>query len=1167
MTLTTRLAIAMIALVAIAVTAVGWLSYHNLEQALLLRARDRIETHSRQIATDLEYYAASATGDVTGFRSAAALHGLVRARRAGGTDPADGVSEKVWRDRLASRFAAELEAKPAYAMIRIIGLDDDGRELVRVDRAGPNDTVRIVPEEGLLKRNNRSYFQETMRLPPGQIYVSPLDLGRRNGLIEEVHRPTLRIATPIFSDDGKPFGLFMVNVDMRRAFDRIRASAWPGETIYVVNRQGDYLIHPDRSREFGLLLGKPNDWKADFPHLAPQAGAKQGSADIVADQTGRSNGIAFAPAVLAGSEWVGVIETTPNAVIMAPAASIRNTSLLVGAIAVLCAAVLALLIARSLARPIVRLTEAVQGVAKGKAAIPVDARGETGVLARAFAHAIEEVNAKTAALEQEVQEHRRTVAARDHHAERERLFSAAVESSNDSIITTSLDGTITGWNSAAERLFGYTATETVGKNITLLVPMDRLPEVHDTLRRIGSGERIEQHETVRLKKDGSRIEVSLSVSPIKAPSGTTIGISKVARDITETNKTRQVLRQQTEELRRIFETSQDLIMVMDSRGILVQISPSCEAILGYRPEEMIGRSGEDFIHRDHLETSRQEMRAARRGQRPKISDTRCIHKDGREVWLSWLGTWSEPAKRFFFVGRDMTESRLAQETLRESEQLARGIIDTALDAFVQMDDQGIVTDWNSQAEKIFGWSRTEAVGTRLSELIIPDAQRDAHKVGLERFLRTGEAAVLGRRFEIEAMRRDGKEIKVELSITELRRRNGFVFNGFMRDLTDRIAAEDRIRQAEKMEAMGQLTGGIAHDFNNILTVITGTIEILTDAVKGEPQLAAITRMIDEAASRGADLTQHLLAFARKQPLEPKVTDVNTLIIDTAKLLQRTLGEHVEIESVFEDETCPAIVDPNQLATAILNLALNARDAMPDGGKLIIETGSVMLDDKYARIHSDVRPGRYAMIAVSDTGTGIPAAMLDKVFNPFFTSKGPGKGTGLGLSMVYGFIKQSAGHIMIYSEEGHGTTIKMYLPPATGALPAIEATLAPAVEGGHETILVVEDDKLVRDYVLAQLHSLGYVTLDAANATEALALVHTGHPFDLLFTDVIMPGMNGRQLADEIAKARPGLKVLFTSGYTENAIIHHGRLDEGVLLLAKPYRKSDMAIMIRKALAD
>ena len=340
----------MIGLVAIAVSAVGWLNYRNLEQALLLRARDRIETHSRQLATDLEYYAASAIGDVAASRSAVALHGLIRAHRSGGIDPVDGVSEKTWRDRLASRFAAELEAKPAYAMLRIIGLDDDGRELVRVDRAGPNDTVRIVPEEGLRARNSRSYFPETIRLGPGQIYVSSLDLGRRNGLIEEVHRPTLRIATPIFADDGKLFGIFMINVDMRRAFERVRSSVLPGETIYVVNKQGDYLIHPDRSREFGALLGKPNDWKADFPHLAPQAGATQGSADIVPDQAAQPGGIALAPALLAGVEWVGVIETAPNAVIMAPAASIRNTSLLVGGIAVLCAAVLALLIARSLTR-------------------------------------------------------------------------------------------------------------------------------------------------------------------------------------------------------------------------------------------------------------------------------------------------------------------------------------------------------------------------------------------------------------------------------------------------------------------------------------------------------------------------------------------------------------------------------------------------------------------------------------------------------------------------------------------------------------------------------------------------------------------------------------------------------------------------------------------------
>ncbi|QDW36149.1 PAS domain S-box protein [Bradyrhizobium sp. KBS0727] len=1167
MTLTTRLAIAMIALVAIAVSAVGWLSYRSLEQAVLPRVLDRIETHSRLAANELESQVRTARGDIATFHGLAAVAGLMRARLNGGIDPTDGTTEALWRERLAGRLAAQMPLRPAYSL-RFIGVADGHREIVRVDRSGPNDAVRVVPDAELKQVGDAAYFRDTIKLAPNEIYVSPVDLNEENGVIANPHVPTMRIAMPIFAPGGKPFGIVIATADMRPALARVRASVRPGERVYVVDARGNYLVHPDRAREFGSQLGTPTDWRKDFPDLAASIGATKGVAQIVQTEAGRPGGEALAPALLAGSEWTAVIESVPNAVVMAPAQAIQNSSITVGLIAVLCATLLALLIARSLTRPIVQLTKAVEAAARsGTAVIPVDARGETGVLARAFAHVMGEANAKTIALEREVGEHRRTIAARDHHAERERLFSAAVESSNDAIITMSLDGTITGWNSAAGRLFGYSAAEATGQGIALLVPDDRLSEVQDSLRRIGWGESIEQNETVRLRKDGTPIEVSLSISPIKAPSGATIGISKVARDITDSNKTRQVLRQQTEELRRIFETSQDLILVMDARGFLVQISPSCEAILGFRPEEMIGRSGSDFIHPDHLENSREELRAARRGLRSKISDTRCMHKDGRAVWLSWLGTWSEPVKRFFLVGRDMTESRLAQETLRESEQLARGIINSALDAFVQTDERGIIRDWNSQAEVIFGWPRTDMLGKNVFKMIAPDPNQSPVQAGLGHFLESGLEQVARPRREVQARRRDGTEFTAELSITALKTRDGFVFNCFMRDLTDKIAAEDRIRQAEKMEAVGQLTGGIAHDFNNILTVITGTIEILADAVKGEPQLAAITRMIDEAASRGADLTQHLLAFARKQPLEPRETDVNTLIIDTAKLLQRTLGEHVEIESVFEDEVCPALVDPNQLATAILNLALNARDAMPNGGKLIIETGGVVLDENYARTHGDVRPGRYAMIAVSDTGTGIRADLLDKVFNPFFTSKGPGKGTGLGLSMVYGFVKQSAGHIMIYSEEGHGTTIKMYLPPATGTLPAAEPTLAPVMEGGHETILVVEDDKLVRDYVLTQLHSLGYVTLDAANATEALAIANAGRPFDLLFTDVIMPGINGRQLANEISRIKPGLKVLFTSGYTENAIIHHGRLDEGVLLLAKPYRKSDMAIMIRKALAD
>jgi signal transduction histidine kinase len=387
------------------------------------------------------------------------------------------------------------------------------------------------------------------------------------------------------------------------------------------------------------------------------------------------------------------------------------------------------------------------------------------------------------------------------------------------------------------------------------------------------------------------------------------------------------------------------------------------------------------------------------------------------------------------------------------------------------------------------------------------------------------------------------------------------------------ATESQVRQAQKMEAIGQLTGGVAHDFNNLLTVITGTIEILAEAVRDRQHLVQITNMISAAAARGTDLTQHLLAFARRQPLQPRSTEVNALVIEAARLLRPTLGEQIEVESMLADDSAPALIDPSQLSTAILNLALNARDAMPDGGKLTLETRNVVLDENYAEMNRDVRPGNYVMIAVSDTGEGIPAGQLDKVIEPFFTTKGVGKGSGLGLSMVYGFVKQSNGHIKIYSEEGHGTTVKLYLPQARGLAEGLVESLSAKAsimqfERGDEAVLIVEDDALVREYVVTQIGRLGYGTLAASNAAEALAIIDGPERVDLLFTDVIMPGgMNGRQLATEALKRRPQLKVLYTSGYTENAIVHHGRLDAGVLLLPKPYIGSDLARMIKTALAS
>ncbi|WP_376711631.1 ATP-binding protein [Bradyrhizobium altum] len=385
---------------------------------------------------------------------------------------------------------------------------------------------------------------------------------------------------------------------------------------------------------------------------------------------------------------------------------------------------------------------------------------------------------------------------------------------------------------------------------------------------------------------------------------------------------------------------------------------------------------------------------------------------------------------------------------------------------------------------------------------------------------------------------------------------------------EQLETEQKLRQVQKMEAVGHLSGGIAHDFNNILTVITGLIDILAEAVEHDAALSSVAKMITDAAFRGAEVTKHLLAFSRLQPLQPREANLNTLVQDTARLLRPSLGEQIEIDTALEPDAWTAFIDPNHMATALLNLAVNARDAMPDGGKLMLETSNVILDEVYAAANPDVRAGKYVMVAVSDTGDGIPAAIRDKVFEPFFTTKDTGKGTGLGLSMVYGFIKQSDGHLKIYSEEGHGTSIKLYLPRSTGDMVDVEPPAPVDTRGGHESILVVEDDPLVRNYVAAQLEQLGYHTMVTANGPEALAAVEKGFVCDVLFTDVIMSGgMNGRQVADAVIAKLPSVRVLFTSGYTEDAIIHHGRLDPDVTLLPKPYRKADLARMIRQVLTQ
>jgi len=459
----------------------------------------------------------------------------------------------------------------------------------------------------------------------------------------------------------------------------------------------------------------------------------------------------------------------------------------------------------------------------------------------------------------------------------------------------------------------------------------------------------------------------------------------------------------------------------------------------------------------------------------------------------------------------------------------------------------------------------ELNGSHFESLIAPESLPSWQRLQTE--MRRGQGTDF--QTELQLLTASGKPLWTKLSFAVAAVVSGEP-SGMVFVCLDNSAAremEDRLRQSQRLESVGQLTGGVAHDFNNLLTVILGNAELLHEQLLDNPKLAPLAGMVVSAGERGAQLTQRLLAFARRQALDPKPVDINQLIAEMDPLLRRSLGGHIEIEFVRGAGLWPALVDPAQLDNALLNLCLNARDAMPEGGRLTIETGHAHLSEDYAASHADVHPGQYVMLAVSDTGSGIESAYLQRVFEPFFTTKAAGKGTGLGLSMIYGFVKQSGGHISVYSEPGAGTTFRLYLPRSYDTATATRRVAdARPVTGGHETVLLVEDDPMVRRYACDQLVSLGYSVIEAQSGAQALAILRDGKPVDLMFTDVVMPGMSGRQLVDQAMALRPGLKVLFTSGYTENAIVHHGRLDPGVQLISKPYRREDLARRVREVIS-
>jgi PAS domain S-box-containing protein len=503
------------------------------------------------------------------------------------------------------------------------------------------------------------------------------------------------------------------------------------------------------------------------------------------------------------------------------------------------------------------------------------------------------------------------------------------------------------------------------------------------------------------------------------------------------------------------------------------------------------------------------------------------------------------------------------------------VLESAMDAFVGMDHEGRVTEFNPAAERMFGYARADVLGRELASAIVPPSFQAAHRRGLARYLATGQGVLLGGRVEVRARRADGTEFPVELTVTRAGPEDPPVFNACIRDLTDqksadaaRASLELQLQQAQKMEAVGRLAGGVAHDFNNMLTVITGRAHMLLSRLKPGEALHRDVELIQKTSQRAVALTSQLLAFSRKQVVQPRVLELGPLVAELAPMLQRMIGEDVELSVEPTGGSGRVKVDPSQMQQVLMNLAVNARDAMASGGRLSVSIRDVEVDETTALDRANLPPGPYVALAVSDTGTGMSAETAAHIFEPFFTTKEQGKGTGLGLSTVYGIVEQSRGHIEVRSELGHGTTFTIHLPRVDEPLAA-----GPPAEAGRRlrttarTVLVVDDEPEVRELASEILRRVGYSVLEAADGAGALEAAgrHEGE-IHLLVTDMVMPGVSGRDLAERLRALRPGLRVLYISGYVQDASARAALASDRSAFVAKPFTPGLLTDRVRELLA-
>ncbi|MDP9087727.1 MAG: PAS domain-containing protein [Pseudomonadota bacterium] len=730
-------------------------------------------------------------------------------------------------------------------------------------------------------------------------------------------------------------------------------------------------------------------------------------------------------------------------------------------------------------------------------------------------------------------------------------FRTLAQTLPNQVWTSRPDGNLDWFNERVYEYSGLEARELEGDRwVGIVHPDDRAATGQKWAEALASGRAYEAEFRVK-RHDGEYRWHLARAMPILSASG------KITRWIgtnTDIHHRKLAEAQSARDRERIWTLSQELMLVCDFAGLISTVNPSATRLLGWSEEEMIGRAITEFIHPDDIANSAAEMSKLAHGFKTLAFVNRYRTKDGGYRIFNWTAV--PEGGLIHAVARDITGERaMAEERER--------IWNSTNDLLGTLSREGYLKSVNPAWQRLLGYSDQELLARPFVELVAMEDRSNLYAV-MEQ-LRAGKSV---RNLEDRITHKDGHQSLIAWSATPADE----VFYIVGRDVSEQRAAEEALRQSQKMEAVGQLTGGIAHDFNNLLQGIAGSLDLIQKRIL-QGRIGELDRFVSSAmtsANRAAALTHRLLAFSRRQPLDPRPIQSNPLIISMEEMLRRTLGERVDLELVLAGGLWLTRCDPNQLESAILNLAINARDAMPTGGKLTIETFNAHLDSAYAAKQSDVRPGQYVCICVTDTGTGMSADIIARAFEPFFTTKPIGQGTGLGLSMIYGFARQSEGYTQIYSEVGKGTTVKLYLPRYRGE--ADEEEAIPDLTDAHnsekkEIVLVVEDEPVVRGLIVEVLNDLGYRALEASDGPAGLAFLQSKQPIDLLVTDIGLPGLNGRQIADAARQLRPNFKVLFLTGYAENAALASGFLEPGMSMMTKPFAMEALATRIREILDD